>query len=83
MIFKIPKCPICGALCMRIQRKVKDGYHVVVFCPKIIHEIHKPNCLVMMPFHGSYFSRSKEKARWGARKVAFMLYRKNIGVDDV
>lgn len=81
MFFKIPKCPICGALCVRTQRKVKGGYHVVIFCPKIIHKIYKPDCLIMIPFHGSCFNKSKEKARQGARKEAFRLYRENMNND--
>lgn len=71
MIFKKPKCPICGALCVRTQRKVKDGYDVVIFCPMIIHEIPMQRGTLYTTFNGGCFDKSKEKARWKARQRAF------------
>lgn len=77
MKFKLPKCPVCGALCERVQRKIKGGYHVVIFCPGPVQEhvtITNKNYKALIPFDGTYYSKSKEEARWKARQNAYSKY---------
>lgn len=74
MLTKMPKCPMCGRICTRVQRKVKGGYRVAIFCPTMMHTFDYKNRTLYVAFYGDAFSKSKEKAKGIARSEAFRTF---------